>query len=123
MFSLGTLIVALWASGCPSINKISDSDSELEHNNLNTNSQIFFMGNLNIYSRPFFVEAITGRGDHEANQIKELTINPLVDRPFFKSQAIERAIIHTHDMSVLPTSNIISIISILVFNGVQGEPL
>ena len=25
---LGTLIVALWASGCPSINKTSDSDSD-----------------------------------------------------------------------------------------------
>ena len=30
--SLGTLIVALWASGCPSINKNSDSDSDSDTN-------------------------------------------------------------------------------------------
>ena len=30
-FLLGTLVVALWASGCPSINKTSDSDSEVFH--------------------------------------------------------------------------------------------
>ena len=82
MFSLGTLIVALLASGCPSINKIFDSDSELEHN-LNTNGQIFFMGNLNIYSRPFLlkrsmVEVIMKPIKSKSQLYKESTISILL---------------------------------------------
>ena len=36
-FSLGTLIVVLWASGCPSINKTSDSDSDSDCYKINVN--------------------------------------------------------------------------------------